>query len=99
METSKNLEAFLKLVSKEECGLLEKAKWRQANDAWLSKSGAIAIKVLGTLRAKAMSQKSLSETMGVTPQQISKIVKGRENLSLETIAKLEMALGIQIIEI
>ncbi len=36
--------------------------------------------------------------MNVSPQQISKIVKGQENLTLETISNLEIALGIQIIE-
>ena len=34
--------------------------------------------------------------MNVSPQQISKIVKGQENLTLETISNLEIALGIQI---
>jgi len=37
--------------------------------------------------------------MGVTPQYINKIVKGKENLTLETIAKIEKALGITLIEV
>jgi transcriptional regulator with XRE-family HTH domain len=37
--------------------------------------------------------------MQVSPQQISKIVKGQENLTLETIANLEIALGIKIIDV
>jgi plasmid maintenance system antidote protein VapI len=36
--------------------------------------------------------------MNISPQQISKIVKGQENMTLETISNLEIALGIQIIE-
>jgi len=36
--------------------------------------------------------------MNISPQQISKIVKGQENLTLETISNLEIALGIQIID-
>jgi len=36
--------------------------------------------------------------MNVSPQQINKIVKGQENLTLETITNLEIALGIQIID-
>jgi ribosome-binding protein aMBF1 (putative translation factor) len=36
--------------------------------------------------------------MKVSPQQINKIVKGQENLTLETISKLEIALNIQLID-
>ncbi len=37
--------------------------------------------------------------MGVTPQYINKVVKGRENLSLETISKIEKALEISLVEV
>jgi transcriptional regulator with XRE-family HTH domain len=37
--------------------------------------------------------------MGVSPQYINKVVRGKENLSLETICKLEHALGIQLIQV
>ena len=47
-----------------------------------------------TLRAKNVSQKELAEKIGVSPQQVSKILRGNENLTLETIAKLEAALGV-----
>ncbi len=33
----------------------------------------------------------------MSPQQVSKIVKGRENLTLETISKLECVLGVALI--
>jgi len=41
----------------------------------------------------------LADKMEVSAQYINKIVKGSENLSLETISKLENALGIQLIEV
>ena len=37
--------------------------------------------------------------MGVSAQYINKIVKGSENLSLETISKIERALNIRLIEV
>ncbi|OFX81522.1 MAG: hypothetical protein A2W86_08230 [Bacteroidetes bacterium GWD2_45_23] len=37
--------------------------------------------------------------MDVSPQYVSKIIKGRENLSLETIWKIEEALGITLISV
>ncbi|MES2795537.1 MAG: helix-turn-helix transcriptional regulator [Bacteroidota bacterium] len=99
MEKSENLKNFLKLVSDEKSDLLEKIRWRIANQEWLNKSGAIALRVLTTLKEKNMSQKTLAEMMNVSPQQVNKIVKGSENLTLETITKLEQALDIQLINI
>ena len=49
------------------------------------------MKVLG------LTQKSLAEQMNCTQQYISKILKGKENMSLETLSKLENALKINLI--
>ena len=75
-----------------------KAQNRHENREWLKKSAAIAVRVLDALKAQNLSQKELAERMNISPQQISKIVKGQENLTLETISNLEIALGIQIID-
>jgi transcriptional regulator with XRE-family HTH domain len=37
--------------------------------------------------------------MGVSPQYINKIAKGTENLTLETISRLENVLNVQLIEL
>ncbi|ARM32013.1 hypothetical protein B9H02_10585 [Prosthecochloris sp. HL-130-GSB] len=87
------------IATKDVFGWRKKAKWRKENRAWLKRSQAIALRVLRSLRSRKMSQKDLAEMMGVTPQHISKIVKGRENLTLETIAKLEGALGIALMDV
>ncbi len=105
MEQNKNLENFLNLVSNESSGWLEKAQWREDNKQWLDRSAKIAIKILSILRNNRKenrlphSQKDLAEMMGVSPQQVNKMVKGTENLTLETISKVEKALGIQLMEI
>jgi ribosome-binding protein aMBF1 (putative translation factor) len=96
---SESLTNFEKLVSDEKSGWLDKALWREENEAWLEKSALIAIKILRAIKDQATSQKELAEKMGVSAQYVIKIVKGNENLSLETISKLEAALGIQLIEI
>ena len=63
----------------------EKAQWRKDNRDWLRKSGRIAVAVLEAIDADPdMSQAKLAEKMGVTKQYISKIVKGQENLSLQS---------------
>ncbi len=76
----------------------EKAKYRRENREWLKKSVAIAVKVLDALKAQQLSQKDMAELLRVSPQQVNKIVKGQENLTLETISNLEIALGIKIID-
>jgi len=90
-------EKIAAIASKEPSGWLKDAHWRTENRAWLKHSQAIALRILRTLRAKNVSQKELAEKIGVSPQQVNKIVKGRENLTLETIAKLEGALGIVLL--
>ena len=105
MEQNKNLDNFLNLVSDESSGWLEKAQWREENKQWLDRSAKIAIKILSILRNNRKenrlpnSQKDLADMMGVSPQQVNKMVKGSENLTLETISKVEKALGIQLMEI
>ena len=94
-----NFKKFQNLVSSEVSPVHEKMNWRKSNEDWLDKSSAIAIKILHTLRTQQLSQKELAEKLGVSAQHINKIVKGKENLSLDTISKLEIALGIQLIEV
>jgi DNA-binding Xre family transcriptional regulator len=99
MATDSIYEKMAKITSSEPSGWLEDARWRLDNRAWLRRSQSIALKILRTLREKKMSQKELAEIIGVSPQQVSKIVKGRENLTLETISKLEKALGLVLMEV
>ena len=44
-----------------------------------------------------MSQKELAESLEVSLQQINKILKGRENLNLQTISKIEKCLDMDLI--
>lgn len=96
-ELRKKLDA---LVSGDESArILERVKFRKENKAWLDKSGDIAITVLFTLDAQNITQKVFAERMGISPQQVSKILQGNENLSLQTITNMEAALGIELINI
>lgn len=76
---------------------LEEANYRQKNKVWLKHSQKIAISVLRGLREKNIRQKELAAMIGVSPQHVNKIVKGKGNLTLETISKLEQALGLSLI--
>lgn len=78
---------------------IEKARYRGENRAWLRKSQRIAVRVLSILNEKGMQQKELAEAMDVSPQQVSKIVKGKQNLTLDTISKLEFVLGVKLFDV
>jgi len=99
MTKKENIEKFLKTVKDDSGNWLEEARYRRKNRAWLRKSQRIAIRVLSTLRERGMQQKELAEQLNVSPQQVSKIVKGKENLTLETISKLEQVLDITLFEV
>jgi len=71
----------------------------EENQGWLDRSAEIAFCVLDALHEKNMTQKELAVSMGVSPQQVSKILKGTENLTLETISKIELALGVTILTV
>lgn len=75
----------------------DRAHQRKLDKPWLKKSRAIAFKILDALKAKKMTQVQLAKLLDVSPQQVNKIVMGRENLTLETISKLENVLGINFL--
>ena len=94
-----NKENFLKLVSDKNSSTIPNLQTRIQNRSWLKHSQKVALKVLSSLKEQGLSQKDLAERMQVSPQIINRWVKGQENFTLETIGKLENALGIQIFTI
>lgn len=75
----------------------EEAEWRRENASWLRHSQQIAVKVLLKMKELHLTQKALAERMNCTQQYVSKILKGKENLSLDTMARLEDALEINLV--
>ena len=75
----------------------EEAEFRTANRSWLRYSQHIAMVMLDKMEELHLSQTQLADKMGCSQQYISKVLRGQENLSIETIAKIESALSIQIL--
>lgn len=74
------------------------ADYRIKNRKWLRYSSNVARRVLSILREKdTLTQLELANKIGVTPQYISKLLKGKQNLTLSTIAKLSESLGQELI--
>ncbi len=72
---------------------------RKADRSWKKNSAKIALNVLTLLDQKGWSQARLAQEMGISAAQVSKIVKGQINFTLESISKLERALGTKLINI
>ena len=74
------------------------ADYRLKNRKWLRYSSNIARRILSVIEDNDdFSQANLARSLGVSPQHISKIIKGKENLTLETIANISTVLGTELI--
>ena len=75
----------------------EQAQWNVNNWGWIKHSAKTALRARSRMEALGLTQKDLAERMACSQQYISLILKGKENLTLETIAKLEKALDTDIL--
>lgn len=78
-------------------GWRERAEWRRANRSWIRRSQEIAVLMLDQMSKMHLTQTAVAERMGCTQQYVSKVLKGQENLSLETITKIEEALDLTLL--
>ena len=76
----------------------EEAQWRRDNEYWLKYSRNITLQVLRAMDTRAITQAELARRMGCTQQYVSNLLKGSSNMTLETIARLERALEIDILQ-
>lgn len=99
MGKGSNIDKLYEIAVKASYNWIEIAEKLEQDQTWLDKSAKIALSVLSALKDLKMSKQELADKMGVKAQYISRIVKGTENLTLETISKLEKALGKDLMSI
>jgi transcriptional regulator with XRE-family HTH domain len=86
-------------------GWMKQAQWEEDNEYWLELSFRIAVRISLTLSANKKAniypknQVELAEAMGCTPQYVSKLMKGQENMQIETICKIGRILNTKLIEV
>ncbi|MCS6796789.1 MAG: helix-turn-helix domain-containing protein, partial [Raineya sp.] len=85
MKTREEKIEILNKIAKKDTSWMADQEWRMQNADWIRLSQKIALRILHTLDQKGWTQKDLADKMNVSPQQINKICKGNENLTLETI--------------
>ena len=93
----KNIDLLENHQSKTPSKWRDEAVWRRENKAWLRHSQHIAVIVLSYMKQENITQRAMAERLNCTQQYVSKILRGTENMSLETITKLEMTIGKQLI--
>lgn len=65
---------------------------------WMDYSSEIARRIYSLIKDdKKLNQEKLANAIGAKPQYISRILKGKENLTLKTIYRLSKALNYQLI--
>ncbi|BDD00752.1 helix-turn-helix transcriptional regulator [Persicobacter psychrovividus] len=94
-----NLDKFKSIVNPDGNQWKQEVNDRLSKKSWIKKSASLALYIKRLMRQKGMTQKALAELMQVSPQQVNKILKGRENLTLETISKLEECLEVGLMNI
>lgn len=77
----------------------EEAAWRRENASWLRWSRQLAVTLIGYMQDNGMKRADLASKLGVTPQYVSKLLSGTENLSFKSIANIEEKLGISCLAI
>ena len=82
---------------KSEKGFVSKAQYLKDNWSWLRYSYSIAIKVRRRMKELGITQKELAGRIECTQQHVSVLLGGKANMTLETMAKLEQALSIDLI--
>ena len=76
----------------------EEATRRAKAEGWLPYSRKIAIRTAMAMKRQNITRSDVASRMGCSPQYVSRLLKGEENLSLETICKLENALNVPILQ-
>lgn len=94
-----NKEKFLALVSDDQSKTVERAKARVDCRKFSRLSNLIAFKILERLDELGWKQIHFAEKMNVSPQQVNKWVKGKENFTIETLVNMGEILGIELIQV
>lgn len=75
----------------------EAAEWRRKNENWLKYARVITMKTMQAMDKQSVTQSLLAERMECSQQYVSNLLKGSSNMTLETIARIETALNIDLI--
>lgn len=73
----------------------EQARKRRENASWLQWSRQVALALIDYMQSNKLKRADLATRLEVSPQYVSKLLSGRENLSFKSIANIDEKLGIR----
>jgi len=76
----------------------ENAQWRKENASWLRWSRQVALAIIDYMQENGLKRADLAKKLGVSPQYVSKLLSGTENLSFKSIANIEEKLGVNCLD-
>lgn len=91
---SKGIRCLEEHQSGDHSTFVDEAKEKQANAVWLKWSCYISLSIIDYMDKHNMNQTDLAKFLCVSRQYVSKLLSGKENFSIKTIAELEEELGI-----
>ena len=94
-----DLKKLHELAKPRSSAAIERAKMRMESYGWRKMSQDVALAIMHHLRVNGMTQKDFANKMGVSAPYVAKLMKGTENLTLETINKIEGVLGVEIVHV
>lgn len=68
-------------------------------DVFVKKYGDLVVRIHEIMEAQGINQRTLAERMDKKPSEISKWLSGNHNLTLRSIVKLEIELGVELIAV
>ena len=99
MMSSKAIQVLEANQSETPSRFVEEANWRKENAGWLRWSRQLATTLIGYMQDNGLKRADLADRLGVSPQYVSRLLSGTENLSFKSIANIEEKLGISCMEI
>lgn len=94
-----NFERLNELANDRSNEVIKKAEELERNQKWLHMSRMIALAIRYHLRKEGIKQNVFADMLGVSPAYVGKLLKGNENLTLETISRIQDILGKDLISI
>ena len=94
-----NFEKLNELANDRSREVIRKSEELERNRDWLRMSRMIALAIRYHLRKLEITQKTFADMLGVSPAYVGKLLKGNENLTLETICRVQTVIGEDLISI
>lgn len=94
-----NKEKFLKLVSQSDKDWAEKFGKEISEDNQLELNTKVVLRIIDFMDERGLKQVDLAKLLGTSPQYVNKLLRGGENMTLETVEKYGRTLGVKLVDV